>query len=104
MDWNQLVPARRSLLSRLNHWDDQQSRRDFYDIYARLIYGAIVKAGLNEAEAEDVVQETVIAVAEATQQFIAHDGLNLSDTCLKESGCHVRLTRCKTPADGRGQG
>lgn len=69
MDWSQLIPTRKSLLSRLKHWDDQKSWQDFYDIYAKLIYGAAIKAGLNEAEAEDVVQETVIAVAKAIQQF-----------------------------------
>lgn len=67
--WNQLVPTRKSLLSRLKHWDDQKSWQDFYDIYAGLIYGTAIKAGLTEAEAEDVVQETVIAVAKAIQAF-----------------------------------
>lgn len=69
LDWNQLVPTRRSLLSRLKHWDDQKSWQDFYDIYARLIYGAAIKAGLTGTEAEDVVQETVIAVAKSIQSF-----------------------------------
>jgi RNA polymerase sigma factor (sigma-70 family) len=69
VDWNQLVPTRRSLLSRLKHWDDQKSWQDFYDIYAKLIYGAAIKAGLSEAEAEDAVQETVIAVAKSIQNF-----------------------------------
>src|ERR1035438_4001830 len=65
MDWKQLVPTRRSLLSRLKHWDDQKSYQDFYDIYHPLIYGAAMKAALTETEAEDVVQETTTAVANA---------------------------------------
>ena len=69
VDWNHLIPTRKSLLSRLKHWDDQKSWQDFYDIYSRLIYGAAIKAGLTEAEAEDVVQETVIAVAKAISNF-----------------------------------
>jgi RNA polymerase sigma-70 factor (ECF subfamily) len=69
VDWNQLIPTRRSLLSRIKHWDDQKSWQDFYDIYSRLIYGAAIKTGLTEAEAEDVVQDTVIAVAKAIQGF-----------------------------------
>ena len=69
LDWNQLVPTRRSLLSRLKHWDDQKSWQDFYDIYAKLIYGSAIKTGLTETEAEDVVQDTVIAVAKAIQAF-----------------------------------
>src|ERR1035437_3727127 len=67
VNWNQLIPTRKSLLSRLKHWDDQKSWQDFYGIYSRLIYGAAIKAGLREAEAEDVVQDTVIAVAKAIQ-------------------------------------
>jgi RNA polymerase sigma-70 factor (ECF subfamily) len=69
VNWNQLIPTRKSLLSRLKHWDDQKSWQDFYGIYSRLIYGAAIKAGLREAEAEDVVQDTVIAVAKAIQGF-----------------------------------
>jgi RNA polymerase sigma-70 factor (ECF subfamily) len=69
VNWNQLIPTRKSLLSRLKHWDDQKSWQDFYDIYSRLIYGAAIKAGLTETEAEDVVQDTVIAVAKAIQGF-----------------------------------
>ena len=69
VDWNQLIPTRRSLLSRIKHWDDQKSWQDFYDIYSRLVYGAAIKAGLAEAEAEDVVQDTVLAVAKAIQRF-----------------------------------
>ncbi len=69
VDWNRLIPTRKSLLSRLKHWDDQKSWQDFYDIYHRLIFGAAIKAGLTETEAEDVVQETVTAVARAIRDF-----------------------------------
>lgn len=68
-DWSQLVPTRRSLLSRLKHWDDQRSWQDFYDIYGPLIYRAACKAGLTETEAEDVVQETVLAVTTAIHRY-----------------------------------
>jgi RNA polymerase sigma-70 factor (ECF subfamily) len=69
VDWNHLIPTRKSLLSRIKHWDDQKSWQDFYDIYYRLIYGAAIKTGLREAEAEDVVQDTVIGVSKAIQGF-----------------------------------
>jgi RNA polymerase sigma factor (sigma-70 family) len=69
VDWKQLIPTRKSLLVRLKDWDDQKSWQDFYDIYSRLIYGAAIKAGLNESEAEDVVQETVIAVSKAMGKY-----------------------------------
>lgn len=69
VDWSQLIPTRGSLLNRLKRWDDQKSWQDFYDTYARLIYGAAIQAGLTETEAEDVVQDTVIAVAKAIPNF-----------------------------------
>ena len=59
----ELIPTRQSLLSRLKDWDDQESWREFFDTYGQLIYGVARKAGLSDAEAQEVVQETVIAVA-----------------------------------------
>ena len=64
-----LAPTRYSLLNRLRDWDDQQSWKDFFDTYWRLIYSFARKSGLTEAEAEDVVQETVISVAKDIQKF-----------------------------------
>ncbi len=57
------VPTRRSLLSRLKRWEDQDSWREFFDTYWKLIYSVAVKSGLSDQEAEDVVQETVLTVA-----------------------------------------
>lgn len=65
-DW---LPTRTSLLHRLKQWEDQESWHDFFNTYWRLIYGAAVKAGLNDAEAQDVVQDTVIAVAKKIEDF-----------------------------------
>src|SRR6266496_1266835 len=66
---DELIPTRRSLLSRLKDWEDQESWREFFNIYWRLIYGVALKAGLSDAEAQDVVQDTVIAVARRMQEF-----------------------------------
>ena len=65
-DW---LPTRTSLLRRLKKWEDQESWRDFFNTYWKLIYGAAVKAGLHDAEAQDVVQDTVIAVAKKIEDF-----------------------------------
>ena len=65
----QLIPTRYSLLSRLQNWDDQDSWKDFFDTYWRLIYMVALKAGLTESEAQDVVQETIISVAKNIQKF-----------------------------------
>ena len=64
-----LNPTRYSLLSRLQDWDDQDSWRDFFDTYWRLIYSVAIKSGLTETEAQDVVQETVICVAKDIAKF-----------------------------------
>src|SRR5437867_6758124 len=65
----EFIPTRQSLLSRLKSWDDQESWRDFFNTYWKLIYGAAVKSGLNDAEAQDVVQDTVITVAKKMEDF-----------------------------------
>jgi len=65
----ELIPTRQSLLSRLKDWDDRDSWQDFFDTYWQLIYGVARKAGLSETEAEEVVQETVIAVAKQMPEF-----------------------------------
>jgi len=65
----ELLPTRYSLLSRLENWDDQKSWKDFFDTYWRLIYSVALHAGLSEAEAQDVVQETIISIAKDIQKF-----------------------------------
>jgi len=66
---DELVPTRQSLLSRLKDWNDQESWKVFFDTYWRLIYSAAMKAGLSDAEAQDVVQETVIGVLKKLPDF-----------------------------------
>ena len=64
-----LIPTRRSLLTRLKNWDDQESWKDFFETYWKLIYGVAIKAGLTDTEAQEVVQETIIAVAKQMEGF-----------------------------------
>lgn len=63
------IPTRYSLLSRLQDWDDQESWKDFFDTYWRLIYSFALKSGLSDAEAQDAVQETVLSVAKNIHKF-----------------------------------
>src|SRR5438093_13459028 len=65
----ELIPTRRSLLSRVKDLGDQESWRDFFDTYRRLIFSVAVKAGLTEEEAQDVVQETVVSLAKTMPGF-----------------------------------
>jgi RNA polymerase sigma factor (sigma-70 family) len=63
------IPTRYTLLSRLEDRGDQDSWRDFFNIYWRLIYSVALKSGLTETEAQEVVQETVISVARDIDKF-----------------------------------
>ncbi len=63
------IPTRYTLLSRLEDRGDQDSWKEFFDIYWRLIYSVAIKSGLTAAEAQDVVQETVISVARDIHKF-----------------------------------
>ncbi|HMJ89032.1 MAG TPA: sigma-70 family RNA polymerase sigma factor [Candidatus Acidoferrum sp.] len=63
------LPTRKSLLSRLRDLDDAISWRAFFDTYWRLIYNVARKSGLCDEDAQDVVQETVIAVARKMPEF-----------------------------------
>jgi len=65
------IPTRHSLLERLKDWGDQTSWRDFFDTYGQLLYHVAVKAGLSDTEAQEVVQETIIAVARKIGEFKA---------------------------------
>lgn len=65
-DW---APTRQSLLVRLKHWDDADSWREFFNLYGRMIYAVARKSGLSDAEAQDVVQETIIEVSRKMPGF-----------------------------------
>jgi len=71
----ELLPTRASLLHRLKDWRDQASWRKFFDTYWQLIYGTARKSGLNDAEAQDVVQETMLSVAKQMPGF-TYDPVN----------------------------
>jgi RNA polymerase sigma factor (sigma-70 family) len=58
-----LLATRRSLVDRLENWEDRKHWQEFFDTYWKLIYSAARKSGLTDAEAQEVVQETVITVA-----------------------------------------
>jgi RNA polymerase sigma factor (sigma-70 family) len=61
--------TRASLLGRLKNWEDAESWEEFAQTYSRLIRGVAVQSGLNEAEAKDVEQETLLSVARTIHEF-----------------------------------
>ena len=66
---DELIPTRASLLTRLKDWQNQSSWQEFFDTYWKLVYGVARKGGLNDAEAQDVVQETLASVAKHMPTF-----------------------------------
>lgn len=73
-DQARFLPTRRSLLSRLRREGDDESWREFFDTYWKLIYRAATQAGLSGADAEDVVQETIITVSRGIRDFRYNPG------------------------------
>ena len=65
----EFIPTRTSLLGRLKNWDDQESWKEFFDTYWKMLYSVARRAGLAEAEAQDIVQETIIGVAKKMPNF-----------------------------------
>jgi RNA polymerase sigma-70 factor (ECF subfamily) len=63
------LATRSSLLGRLRDAGDQASWQTFFDTYWRLIYNVARKSGLDDPDAQDVVQEAVIAVARRMPEF-----------------------------------
>lgn len=63
------LPTRSSLLSRLKNASDAAGWQYFVDNYGRLIFQVCLRAGLARQEAEDIVQDTVAAVAKQMPRF-----------------------------------
>jgi RNA polymerase sigma factor (sigma-70 family) len=66
---DRFLATRRSLLHRLRSLEDQAGWREFFEVYWRLIYAVAKRAGLDDFEAEEAVQETVITVARRMPEF-----------------------------------
>ena len=60
--------TRKSLIAKLDNWEDQRTWDDFYKTYWKLIYAVGLKAGLRSDEAFDVVQETILSIAKQSKK------------------------------------
>ena len=60
--------TRKSLIARLDNWEDQRTWDEFYKTYWKLIYSVAMKAGLRSEEAFDVVQETILSIAKQSKK------------------------------------
>ena len=68
-------PTRSSLLLRLRSTGDRRAWQEFVEIYTPLVFGFVRKRGLQEADAADVAQEVMRAVARAMPDFDYHRDL-----------------------------
>lgn len=60
--------TRKSLIARLDNWEDQRTWDEFYKTYWKLIYSVAIKSGLRSDEAFDVVQETILSIAKQSKK------------------------------------
>ena len=63
------VSTRPSLLARIKDTGDRQAWAEFVDIYAPLIYGFVQKRGLQDADAADLTQEVLGALARSAARL-----------------------------------
>jgi RNA polymerase sigma factor (sigma-70 family) len=63
------IQTRPSLLHRLKTGDDAESWQAFYRIYGKLVRDFAIQAGLTNTEADEVVQETAIAMARHLPEY-----------------------------------
>ncbi len=66
---NHFPETRVSLILRLSKPTDVQAWQEFSDVYAPALYSLARRRGLQPADAEDVAQETLFAVARAIERF-----------------------------------
>ncbi len=69
-----IAVTRQSLIARLNDWGDQQKWQEFFETYWQLIYSVAMSAGMRDDEAQEVVQETCIAVAKNVSGYDSKAG------------------------------
>lgn len=83
--------TRPSLLAKLKDWDDHTSWQEFYDNYWQLIYNYVLKQGVKEDEAMDLMQETLLSVAKAFRKGL-YDPKAGSFKCWLLCVTHNRVT------------
>lgn len=83
------IATRASFLERLRDWNDAGSWHRFVQDYGRIIRGSAARAGLSADEADEVLQETLVAVARKMPGFVYQP-----EECTFESWVR-HVTRCR---------
>src|SRR6266478_3122201 len=98
--------TRASLLVRLRDPEDDAAWREFIDLYAPLVYGYARKQGLQEADAADLSQEVLGAVAGAVNRldYDPRRGAfrNWLFTVVRRKLSNWRRKTRRKPAEGNG--
>lgn len=68
------LPTRSTLLARVRVLSDEESWREFQRVYRGLIFGTGRRAGLDESQAEELVQDTFVALAAKMPGFSYRSG------------------------------
>ena len=76
------LQTRHSLLSRLRGQGDEQGWREFFERYWRLIYGFARRAGLNDADAQDIVQEVMVGLPKGLADYRRQPGASFKSWLL----------------------
>ncbi len=90
---DEIIPTRESLLGRLKDWQDNESWREFFAIYRKLIFSMAIRSGLSQQESEEVVQETIISVAKTIKGF-DYDPKKCSFKSWLRHLAHKRIADC----------
>lgn len=89
MNIEEPLPTRQSLLDRLKDTGDHASWEEFHCTYRGLVFGVARRAGLNEGEADEAVQDTFLALAKKLPGFHYEPGRD------SFKGWLLQLTRWK---------
>lgn len=101
---SRLLATRLSLLERLHNREDHAKWREFFDTYWRLIHGVARQSGLSDAEAQDVVQETVLSVMRSIDRYDPKAGSFRSWLLQFTRWRIIDQVRLRDPVAGRGDG
>ena len=101
----EIPPTRVSLLARLRDGQDQAAWSQFVDLYAPLVYRYLRKQGLQDADAADLCQDALTAIAGAVGrwEYDPHRGAfrNWLFTIVRRKLWNWQATqRSRTPASG----
>jgi RNA polymerase sigma-70 factor (ECF subfamily) len=83
------IPTRSTLLCKIRDWRDEKSWQDFYTLYRKMVLRIAQKSGLNNIAAEEVMQDTMVAVATSIDHY------KYEPEHCSFKGWLLHLTRCR---------